>query len=283
MTKAGYEMIEVKVPPLGESVIEATISQIFIKSGSLVLQDSEILELETDKVNQVIYAPATGKLELKVQIGDVVKVGSVIGTIDSSVQVQKAVEKQEISKQPLKEAPKEELKELPKARKMADEFLKKEPVMPPSPPKEPLKIQEGRIDRVKMTKLRKVIAQKLVDVKNQTAMLTTFNEIDMSAVIAVRQKEQENFQKKFGVKLGFMSFFVKACVAALEEYPDINAFIDKDEIVYNKDHHISIAVSTERGLMVPVLRNVDQMGYADVEKALKEFAEKAKSGSISVD
>ena len=96
MTKAGYEMIEVKVPPLGESVIEATISQIFIKSGSLVLQDSEILELETDKVNQVIYAPATGKLELKVQIGDVVKVGSVIGTIDSSVQVQKAVEKKEI-------------------------------------------------------------------------------------------------------------------------------------------------------------------------------------------
>jgi len=134
-----------------------------------------------------------------------------------------------------------------------------------------------------MTKLRRVIAEKLVEVKNQTALLTTFNEVDMSAVMAVREENQENFQKKHGVKLGFMSFFVKACVAALQEFPDINARIDGDEIVYHHYHHIGVAVSTEKGLMVPVIRDADHLSYAGVEKKLKDFAEKARAGAISVD
>ena len=149
---------------------------------------------------------------------------------------------------------------------------------PAAPPR-----TSSRETRKKMTKLRRVIAQRLVEVKNQTAMLTTFNEVDMSVVMQVREKEQENFQKKHGVKLGFMSFFVKACVAALQEFPDINGRIDGDEIVYHHYYDIGIAVGTEKGLMVPVIRNADQLSYAEIEKALKNFAEKARTGTIFLD
>ena len=134
-----------------------------------------------------------------------------------------------------------------------------------------------------MTQLRRVIAQKLVEAKNQTAMLTTFNEVDMSAVMAVREKEQENFQKRYGIKLGFMSFFIKASVAALQQFPALNARIEGDEIVYNHFFDLGVAVSTEKGLMVPVLRNVDKMSYAEIEMALKGFADKARLGTISID
>ena len=134
-----------------------------------------------------------------------------------------------------------------------------------------------------MTKLRRTIAQRLVEVKNQTAMLTTFNEVDMSAVMQVRAQEQENFQKKHGVKLGFMSFFVKACVAALQQYPDINGRIEGDEIVYNQRYDIGVAVGTEKGLMVPVIRGADLLSYADIEKKLKEFADKARNGTIAIE
>jgi 2-oxoglutarate dehydrogenase E2 component (dihydrolipoamide succinyltransferase) len=133
-----------------------------------------------------------------------------------------------------------------------------------------------------MTKLRKIIADRLVQVKNETAMLTTFNEVDMSAVIAVREKEQESFQKKYGIKLGFMSFFVKAVVGALREFPEINARIEGDEIVYNNYYDIGIAVGTDKGLMVPVIRGADGLSYAEIEKALKNFAEKARAGTIAV-
>jgi len=134
-----------------------------------------------------------------------------------------------------------------------------------------------------MSKLRKVIAERLVQVKNQTAMLTTFNEVNMSAVMAIREKEQENFVKKHGIKLGFMSFFVKACMAALQKYPAINARLEGDEIVYQNFYDIGIAVGTDKGLFVPVVRNVDELSYADIEKQLKTFAEKARNGTISID
>ncbi len=254
--------IEIKVPSLGESISEATIGQILQPSGNIVAQDAEILELETDKVNQVLYAPAAGKITLHVQTGEVVKVDQVIGIIEPSSQ-----------KESIKAVPKPEAKPTPKpeAKKTAA----------PLPIKE-VPAQEG-VTRKKMTKLRKVIAQRLVEVKNQTAMLTTFNEVDMSAVMAVRQKEQESFQARHNVKLGFMSFFVKACVAALEEYPEVNARIDGDEIVYFSSCNIGVAVGTEKGLFVPVLRNAGSMGYADIEKKLKEYAEKARNGTISID
>jgi len=278
--------IPIKVPSLGESVVEATIGAILKPTGTIVKQDEELLELETDKVNQVLYAPAAGKVSLNVKTGDVVKVGQSIGSVDPS---QAGAQQVPIPK----EAPKIEEKKvapppsapstLPPARKMADEFFKESPAPKPEAKPTPPKVSDGKVSRKKMTKLRKVIAQRLVEVKNQTAMLTTFNEVDMSAVMAVRQREQENFQKRHGVKLGFMSFFVKACVAALEEYPDINGRIEGDEIVYPNSFDIGIAVGTEKGLFVPVLRNADKMSFADIEKALKEMAEKAKNGTISVE
>ncbi len=289
--------VEIKVPPLGESVVEATVGSILKPSGSAVRADEEILELETDKVNQVLYAPAAGTLQLTVKAGDTVKVGQTIGSVDSfgSVDSSGAVAAPPAPKPEVKQAPptsKPEVKQAPApqketgaTRKMPDEFLAEvqRPAMPSAPQAAPVKVTEGKTTREKMTKLRRVIAQKLVEVKNQTAMLTTFNEVDMSTVMSVREKEQENFQKRHGVKLGFMSFFAKACVAALEEFPAINARIEGDEIVYHNYYNIGIAVSTEKGLMVPVLRDVDKMSYADIEKALKSFAEKARSGTIAVD
>ncbi len=274
--------IEIKIPSMGESVVEATIGAILKPSGSAVRADEEILELETDKVNQVLYAPAAGTLQLSVKSGDVVKVGQVIGSVDSSGAAPPPV--QEKPKTAPAPQPKAELKtDLPPVRKKADDVLKEmsQPIVPKEASKPPK--SSGRETRSKMTKLRKVIAQRLVEVKNQTAMLTTFNEIDMSAVMQVREKERENFEKKHGVRLGFMSFFIKAAVKALQEYPNVNARIDGDEIVYHHTYDMSIAVTTDKGLMVPVIRNTELLSYAEIEKALKTLAEKARSGTISVD
>ena len=290
--------IPIKVPSLGESVVEATIGAILKPTGSVVAQDAELLELETDKVNQVLYAPAAGKVTLSVQSGDTVKVGQTIGSVDpaqagaaapepvASAKPAPAPAARQEEKKAAPAAPVSPAAPMPAARKMADEFLTETPKPMPvesKPVAAPKPAEDGRTSRKKMTKLRKVIASKLVEVKNQTAMLTTFNEVDMSAVMAVRQKEQENFQKRHGVKLGFMSFFVKACVAALQEYPDINGRIEGDEIVYCNYFDVGIAVGTEKGLFVPVLRNADKMSFADIEKQLKEVAERAKNGTIAVD
>lgn len=301
--------IDIKIPAMGESVVEGTIGSILKPSGSLVKADEEIIEIETDKVNQVLYAPAAGVVQFSKKTGDTAKVGEVIGFIETSgkdtipppsAQASEP-EKAKPSSAPSREAP---MEKAPKGsspepatpvRKKVDEALKdiSSPKQPetPTPPRKPAPAASapaqsrslGRETRKKMTKLRRVIAERLVEVKNQTALLTTFNEVDMSAIIAVREKEQESFQKKHGVKLGFMSFFVKACVAALQEFPDINARIDGDEIVYQNHFDISVAVSTEKGLMVPVIRNADQLSYAEIEKKLKEFADKARSGTISID
>lgn len=248
--------VEIKVPVMGESIVEATIGVILKPTGSTVKADEEILELETEKVNQVLYSPSAGRVELTVKQGDHVKVGQVIGTLETEAAAPELP----------KEAPKQP-----------------EPPKAPEPPAPPEPRISGREKRAKMSKLRKVISQRLVEVKNQTAMLTTFNEVDMSGIIQVREREQESFQKQHGVKLGFMSFFVKACVAALQEFPDINASIDGDEIVYHQFFDIGIAVSTEKGLFVPVIRNADLLTFADIEKALKAYAEKARNGTISID
>jgi 2-oxoglutarate dehydrogenase E2 component (dihydrolipoamide succinyltransferase) len=277
--------VEVKIPSVGESVTEATVANIIKPNGSQVKEGDEILELETDKVNQIVYAPATGKLELKVKVEDVVKVGQTIGSIDS--------EKGAVSSAPApqKETPKPAVKKessgeslrVKEADYIAD--LKKKPE--PLPQKVEVKAEkkaplDNRQRRERMSKLRKVIGERLMEVKNQTAMLTTFNEVDLTHIIEVRKREQENFQKKHGVKLGFMSFFIKAAVAALQQFPDINAFIDKDEIVYCDYYDIAVAVSTDKGLMVPVLRDCDQKSFSEIEKKLKEFADQARTGAISI-
>lgn len=274
--------VEIKIPKMGESIVEATIGTILKPNGSQVKADEEILEIETEKVNQVLTAPAAGKLELKVKQGDTVKIDQIIGSVDSEGKGAVApaapapVPKAESKPQPTS---------LPPARKTVDQSLSEMTQKQPEPKlvQAPSRVSSGRETRQKMTKLRKVIAERLVQVKNQTAMLTTFNEVDMSAVMQLREKEQKNFQEKHGVKLGFMSFFVKACVAALQEYPDINARVEGDEIVFCNYYDIGIAVGTEKGLFVPVVRNADQLSYADIEKALKNYAEKARSGTITVD
>jgi 2-oxoglutarate dehydrogenase E2 component (dihydrolipoamide succinyltransferase) len=271
--------IEIKIPSFGESVVEATIGAILKPSGSSVLVDDDILELETDKLNQVLHASHSGQIQLSVKTGDIVRVGQIIGTIDSDAPAVSASPKVEKPKESLKKAP----STLHPARKKVDEAMlemgkEKLPESMPAP------VATGKLQkRVKMTKLRKVIAERLVQVKNQTAMLTTFNEVDMSTVIAVREREQENFQKKHGIKLGFMSFFIKASVAALQEFPEINGQIEGDEIVYNEFFDISVAVSTDKGLMVPVIRGADFLSYEKIEKQLKTLAEKARTGSIAVD
>lgn len=274
--------IEIKIPKMGESIVEATIGQILKPSGSMVQEGEEILEIETEKVNQVLSAPTAGKVELRVKSGDTVKVDQVIGSIDPEVKGAPVPSKPTPAPTPAPEKPiLEPPKTLPGVRKKADDFLA-EIAKPPPLPEKPARVS-GRETRKKLSKLRKVIAQRLVQVKNETAMLTTFNEVDMHSILQLREKEQENFQKKHGVKLGFMSFFVKACVSALQQFPDLNARIDGDEIVYQHFYDIGIAVGTEKGLFVPVIRNADQLSYAEIEKQLKLYAEKARSGTISVD
>ena len=245
--------VEIKVPPLGESVAEARIGNLLKSSGTSVRADEEIVELETEKVNQVLYAPAAGILRFTVKVGDTVRPGQTIGVIETGAPASPP----------------------PPAEKKADAPKPASPAAPAA--------SSGRTTRKKMSALRRVIAQKLVEVKNQTAMLTTFNEVDLSRVIALREKEQPTFQQQHGVKLGFMSFFIRACVAALKEFPDINGRIEGDEIVYCNYFDIGVAVSTDKGLLVPVLRNADQMSQADMEKALKTYAEKARTGTISLD
>jgi len=296
--------VEIKIPPVGESVTEATIATILKPSGSSVAADEEIIELETDKVNQIIYAPAQGVLEIRVKVGDVVKVGQVVGSISTdktagAPAAEKAPPKKEEAKPPsqrkeeggIRQKESDYLKELGKRPEERGLGVEQKPSgKPPEMPKAPEKtvpqaseraVSERGERREKMSKLRRIIAKRLMEVKSETAMLTTFNEADMSAVIEVRKREQENFQKRHGVKLGFTSFFVKACVAALQEYPDINACIEGEEIVYWDYYDIGIAVATEKGLMVPVLRNCEKSSFSQIESQLKEFAEKARAGTIS--
>ncbi len=266
---------EIKVPSAGESVVEATVSKLIKPSGSYVKADEEILELETEKVNQVIYAPAAGQLQWNVAVQQTVKVGQVIGYVETDAAAPPLPPPQKAATPPPKKV------EGPSARKMAPEYIAE--IQKPAPkaaaaPQTPMKGE-----RKKMSRLRKTIADRLVAVKNQTAMLTTFNEVDMSAVMAIRAKEQENFVKKYGTKLGFMSFFVKASVAALKAYPEVNAAIEGEDIITFQTYDISIAVSTERGLMVPVVRGCDQMSFGEIEKAIADYSKKAREGTISID
>lgn len=278
--------VEIKIPPLGESVSEAVVSRILAPSGSFVKQDQEILELETDKVNQVLYAPASGQINIKVALEQTVAVGEVIGSVDTDAKGA-----------PLAPAPRSEepaplaaqAAEGPSARRTVEEFIsevktpKPQEERPAAPQAEARPAVQGGATRKKMTSLRRTIAQRLVEVKNTTAMLTTFNEVDMSAVMEIRNKEKDNFQAKYGVKLGFMSFFVKAAAAALKAYPEVNAYIDGEDIVTFSTYDIGVAVSTDKGLVVPVVRGCDALSFGEVEKEIDKYAKKAREGSISID
>jgi 2-oxoglutarate dehydrogenase E2 component (dihydrolipoamide succinyltransferase) len=265
--------IEIKIPAMGESITEATIGTILIQEGVSVNADDEILELETDKVNQVLFAPESGTLHLTVKSEDVVEIGQVIGHIET-----------EGAKPVQKPAPekKEEVKTPPpptgeKLRvKKEEHFEKKAPA-----PKKPQQVREEV--RKKMPKIRQIIAKRLLEAKQSTAMLTTFNEVDLTEVIKIRAEHKESFEKEHGVKLGFMSFFVKATLSALEAVPQLNFSIDGDEIIERHYFDIGIAVSTERGLIVPVLRDCDKMSFDEIEKGITQYATAAKTGTLSAD
>lgn len=294
---------EIKVPAMGESITEATVGEILKASGAQVAMDEEVLELETDKVNQVLYAPQAGAISFTVNVDDTVQVGQVIGYVDTEAAgiapeappkevPQEAPKAAEIIPKPVaapaatvatgggtrttKESFVAELKSGPVTTVVAPPAAKPEvPVVP---------VASGeRETRQRMPRIRKVIATRLLEAQHTTAMLTTFNEVDMSAVMALRTQYKDSFIERHGVKLGFMSFFVKACVSALQATPKINASIDGEEIVQRHYYDIGIAVSSDRGLIVPVVRDCDQLGFAQVEGEISSYAKRAREGSLSLD
>lgn len=285
---------EIKIPQMGESITEAVIGTVLKPAGSAVEEGDEIIELETEKVNQVLYAPIKGVISWAVKEGETVSIGQVIGSVDSEGAPSKEEPKEEKKKEEVK---KEEKKAPPAAagagkRIMKEEFVEElrapkpekkraEPV--PQKEEEERVSEEGKESRRRMTKIRQTIANRLVDALHNAAMLTTYNEVDMSAIMDLRTKYKEIFLEKHGVKLGLMSFFVKAIVEGLKTYPDLNSYIEGDEIVTRHYYNVGIAVSTERGLVVPVVKACDTLSYAEIEKEIATFAKKAREGKITID
>ena len=354
---------KIKVPTLGESVTEATVSKWLKSQGDKVIADEPIVELETDKVNVEVPAPSNGILgSISVKVGETVNVGSLLGIInDNSAQIESTSKeikdykppKKNIQKEPklfnedksipigktitntktqspILKLEKESIQDneeplileqvhtekkikkniqdinkettlSPAARKIAQEadidltkvegtgkngVILKEDLMSlmgtkPSPSER--KIKHGPEERVKMTRLRLTIAKRLKEAQENAAMLTTFNEVDMSEVMLMRNQYKDEFQKNYSVKLGYMSFFVKACVIGLKNFPAVNAEIQGDEVVYKNYYNISIAVGTDRGLVVPVLRETDEMSFAEIEKNIGLLGEKARDGKITIE
>lgn len=289
---------DIKVPAMGESISEATVGQILKPTGSRVEVDDEILELETEKVNQVIYAQQAGIVKWSVSTGDVVKIGQTLGEVDSAGAPSAAPKPKEEKKAP-EPAPKPVSPSQPtpaqaksgNARVTRETFLEEIATAPKkaetpraaAKPIAPSKPGERRETRTKMSKVRQVIAKRLVESQRTTAMLTTFNEADMSQVIALREKYKEIFVKEHGVKLGFMSFFVKACVHALTEIPGVNSYIDGDDIIHREYYDIGVAVGTDRGLFVPVVRDCDHLSFAGIESAIESYAKRAREGTLTMD
>ncbi len=309
--------IDIKVPVLGESVTEATVSQWLKKPGESVTADEPLVELETDKVTVEVPAPSAGVLEaISADEGAEVEVGALLGMINENGAAKPAAMPETPSPTPVPAAePASTAAESttshtakdpgPAVRKIAAEkgldlsnmsgsgkdgrvtkaeALAASPAAPAAQAKAPAPaVSKGeREERVKMTRLRQRIAERLKEAQNTAAMLTTFNEVDMGAIMALRSAHKERFEKKHGVKLGFMSFFVKACVGALKEIPAVNAEIDGDEVVYKNYYDIGVAVSTPNGLMVPVVRDCDTKGFAEIEGDIMDFGQRARDGKIGL-
>lgn len=280
---------EITVPRMGESISEATIGTILKPSGSYVKADDEILELETDKVNQVIYAPISGKLTLQVKEGDTVKIADKIGSIEESKEA--PVEQKKKEPEAKKATPQEPNKEETSVRKTKESYAKelKAPAQPekkiavPVVEKKPPSGERRPETRKKLSKIRKVIAERMLQAQATTASLTTFNEIDLTQVILLRDRYKEAYVKEYGIKLGLMSFFVKAAVSALKEYPEVNAYLDGDELVYREYFDIGIAVSTDKGVIVPILRGCEDLSFAEIELSIDAFAQQARQGTLSAD
>jgi 2-oxoglutarate dehydrogenase E2 component (dihydrolipoamide succinyltransferase) len=309
------ESVDVMVPTLGESVTEATVATWFKKVGDTVAADEMLCELETDKVSVEVPAPAAGTLtEILAKEGETVQAGGKLALMSSGEGAASPASSEEA---PAREsAPKpsgKDVEDAPSAKKaMAEAGVSRDQVQgsgrdgrvmkedvaraaaaatqapaaaaaPAQAPRAPSPAEDAaREERVKMTRLRQTIARRLKDAQNTAAMLTTYNEVDMTEVMALRNQYKDEFLKKHGVRLGFMSFFTKACVHALKEVPEVNAEIDGTDIVYKNFVHMGIAAGTPTGLVVPVIRDVDQMSFAAIEKAIAEKGARARDGKLSM-
>lgn len=311
-------IVELKVPSPGESITEVVIARWVVQNGDVVEKDDVLAEVDSDKATLTLNAEESGKVEILAAEGDTVKVGQVVVKIDTSVKPEANAKTESPKAEVKKEEPKKEA--VPAAAEKAnyatgspsisaakimaennvtsnqikgtgrDGRITKQDVLsalsnglPTAAKVLSNSWQGGRDkDRTKMTSLRKTVAKRLVAVKNETAMLTTFNEVDMSAIYAIRAKYKDKFKEVHGNNVGFMSFFTKAVTEALYHFPAVNAMIDGDEIVYNKYCDIGIAVSAPKGLMVPVLRNAELMSLAQIEAGIKELAIKARDGKLTI-
>ena len=307
--------IEVRVPTLGESVTEATVASWFKQPGEAVATDEMLCELETDKVTLEVPAPATGVLgEHVVKAGDTVGVNALLSVIEEGgVAAAPATAPAAVDPAPAA-PPAKDIENAPSAKKMMAEagiadgqvhgtgrdgrVMKEDvqaaiavatpapaPAAVPTPAaaRPPVAVDdEAREKRVRMTRLRQTIARRLKDAQNTAAMLTTYNEVDMGAVMDLRADYKVLFEKKHGVKLGFMSFFVKACCHALNEIPSVNAEIDGTDLVYKDYYHIGVAVGTPSGLVVPVVRDADRLSFAEIEKTISELGLRARDGKLSM-
>ena len=330
---------KILVPVLGESITEATVTKWLKKKGDNVVADEAVVELETDKVNLEVPAPASGVIsEINSKDGDTVEVGTILGMISegSALKEEKKAEpiKENVEKNNVINLEIEKKKDTKKSQEpllldeeplvLTDEVEETKPIkqnktlspavrkmvvenkinldevkgtgkdgrilkgdlislMGANPQPNERKIQYGEEERIKMSRLRQTIAKRLKEAQNNAAMLTTFNEVDMSNIISMRKDNQEDFQNSYGIKLGFMSFFVKACIVGLKLFPAINAEVENDEMVYKNYYNVSFAVGTEKGLVVPVLKNADEMSFADIEKNIKDLSDKAKNGSLTIE
>jgi 2-oxoglutarate dehydrogenase E2 component (dihydrolipoamide succinyltransferase) len=263
--------MDVVVPVLGESVVEATVSKWIKKQGDYVEVDDPIIELETDKVTLEVPASVSGILEnTLVSEGDTVEVGALLGTINAG---EKPIKNKEVPKD-LKS--KNDNKEKTEASNIEDKPVNN--VVETSRDETNVNLEE----RIPMSRLRQAIARRLKEAQNTAAMLTTYNEVDMSALMEMRKNYQESFEKKNGVRLGYMSFFVKASIDALNQFPAVNAEIDGNDIIYKNYYNIGVAVGTSQGLVVPVLKNADKMSFGETELNIAEFGKKAKDGSLAI-
>ena len=310
---------DIKVPSLGESVVEATVAKWYKKSGDSVVTDEPLLELETDKVTLEVPSPVTGKIEkISFKEGDTVTVGAVLGSIDETaastqnIQSQKIETPQELEKQEEVSVVIEKDSEIKKEKKLspstrkivAEKNIDLETITPHRndgriTKKDFLNIDQSDIEvntskkedrtdildkeeRIPMSRLRQTIAKRLKDAQNNAAILTTFNEVDMYDLIKTRNEHKESFEKKYGVRLGFMSFFVKACITALKDVPDVNAEIEDNEVVYKNYYNIGVAVGTDQGLVVPVVKDADKKTLIEIEKEIFELGEKARSRKLNI-
>ncbi len=312
-------IIDIKIPSPGESITEAEIATWFINEGDYVEKDQELAEIESDKATLPLLAEESGKVSDLAPVGDPIAVGSVACKIDTAVKETKKADT-EITKEPLpvkeikaeakaeaeKEGKTEKVKVTPVAGKMMKELdlsiddiinglrriTKSDVEMAISKPvqdsEKSVKADFTRkvtreSETKKMSQLRRKLGERLVAVKNETAMLTTFNEVDMSEIIRLRKSYQKQFQEKHGIKLGFMSFFTKAVTLALMEYPQVNSMIDCENYIAHNYSDIGIAVQADKGLMVPVIRNTETLTLARIEEKILELAEKARKNRISMD